>query len=142
MIVPIKENITLENVKNSNYWDLIAILVWNHYSESRFQDESKIEITESWCGKSKGSVCFSSEWDKPDYTEEGYTRTLWGIRIVFTRTDYITHINLTTSGRISIWGYYVDKSKKSSPIFDGFQNALGIINWQLHNKFVEFKPTI
>jgi hypothetical protein len=45
------KNITLENVRKSNYWDLIASLVWNHYSEKEFQDESRIEITENWYGK-------------------------------------------------------------------------------------------
>lgn len=48
----VAQNITLENVKNSDYWNLIAILVWDHYSEKEEQDESKIKIEESWFGKS------------------------------------------------------------------------------------------
>lgn len=139
MIVPIKENITLENVKKSNYWDLIAILIWNHYSEKRFQDESKIEITESWYGKrGDSSSYFSKDWDNPDYTEEGYERALYGVKIIFTRSDYITHIMLTTSGNIYTGGYYVDKSKTSQPIFSGSQRAMDIVNWQLQNNFVKF----
>lgn len=39
------KNITLERVKQSKYWDLIGIMIWNHYSEFRYQRESMIEIT-------------------------------------------------------------------------------------------------
>jgi len=67
----IKENITLENVKKSNYWDLISILVWNHYSDKEYQEEDKIEITESWYGKTHGGSSHSSDWNNTNYQQEG-----------------------------------------------------------------------
>ena len=44
----IPKNINLESIKKSKYWDLIAILVWNHYSEKQYQDESMIEFEENY----------------------------------------------------------------------------------------------
>lgn len=141
MIKPIKENITLENVKNSNYWDLIAIIVWNHYSEKRFQDESQIEIKESWCGKSvdRSSTSFSSSWDNPDYVEEGWIRTLHAVKIIFTRSDYVTHININVSGNVSVWGFYVNKEKKEQPNYGGLHQVINIVNWLLQNNFVKYE---
>jgi len=43
----IPQDITLEKIKQPNYWDLMAIIIWNHYSEEKYQDESKIKIEES-----------------------------------------------------------------------------------------------
>lgn len=141
MIVPIKENITLENVKKSKYWDLISILVWNHYAEKKFQDESMIEIKESYCGKSinGSSIMFSSDWNNPDYTEDGYERTLNAIKIIFTRSDYITYISITTNGRVHTNGIYTDKTKTTQPHYSGAQRSIDITNWLLENKFVEYK---
>ena len=141
MIKAIKENITLENVKNSNYWDLVAILVWNHYSEKRFQDESQIEIKESWCGKSinGSSTMFSNSWDNPDYVEEGWKRTLYSVKIIFTRTDYVTYININVTGNINVYGLYTDKEKKTQPNYSGFHQTINIINWLLQNNFVKYE---
>lgn len=139
MLKPIKKNITLENVKKSDYWNLISILVWNHYSETRFQDESKIEITESWYGKGKSSEAFGKNWDDPNYTEKGYKRTLKAICITFTRSDYVTTIYINNNGNINAFGTYSDKSKKSIPSLTGTQRNLDVTNWMIKNKFVKFK---
>ena len=70
-------NITLESVKKSNYWNLIGILIWNHYSEKRFQDESMIKIYESWYGQGEeGSSSYSIHWDNPEYKEKDSDKSL------------------------------------------------------------------
>jgi len=66
----IPQNITLENVKKSDYWNLISILVWNHYSEEKYQDDSKIEIKEDWYGKCNSGGSYSSYWDDPSHSKE------------------------------------------------------------------------
>lgn len=139
MIKPIQKNITLENVKKSNYWDLIAILVWNHYSEKRFQDESQIEIKESYCGKSTtgSATMFSNSWDNPDYKEDGWIRTLYAVKIIFTRSDYVTHISINVTGNISIFGLYTDKNKTTQPTYYGLHQTISIVNWLIKNKFVK-----
>lgn len=138
-LVPVKENITLENVKNSNYWDLIAILVWNHYSEGKYQENDKIEIAESWYGKKSGGSSHNSRWNNSNYTEEGYSRTLGGINITFTRSDYVTTITISVSGNIGCYGYYADKNETKSPNYYTAQRNMDKTNWLLQNNFVTIK---
>ena len=132
-------NITLENVKKSNYWDLIAILVWNHYSEKHYQDESKITIEEVWYGKDiNGSGCeMSSQWNNPNHTREGCVRTLHSIKIIFTRNDYTTHININVNGNISCYGFYSKNDDDKYPNYHGAQRNLDITNWMLDNHFLQ-----
>ena len=135
-------NITLENVKKSNYWDLIAIIVWNHYSEKPFQDESKITIEESWYGKgiNDNSTSHSNNWNNPNYTVKGFIRSLRTIRIILTRNDYITHININVNGNVSCYGIYIDENKAKTPYYAGAQSTLDITNWMLKNNFLQLIP--
>ena len=139
MIKAITENITLENVKKSNYWELIAILVWNHYREEKYKDESQVEITESWYGQAmdhEGSS-HSTSWDNPDHKEKGYIRKLGSIDIKLTRTDYVTYICINTkNGNINCFGSYTDREKKVSPNYRN-NNQIDVINWLLKHSFVE-----
>jgi len=134
------QNITLENVKKSNYWDLIAHIVWNHYSESKFQDESMVEIKEDWCGVShnKSSKSMGSQWDNPEYIEDGYIRTLNSIEIIFKRSDYTTWINIMINdGSVHYFTIYNDKSNHSTPQF--YPNNIDVVNWCISNGFLTFK---
>ena len=130
--------ITLENVKKSNYWDLISLLVWNHYSEKKYQDEGLIEITENWYGKgiNNGCASYSYHWDNPSHTEEGYLRTLNGIKITLKRSDYNAYINIGTNGRVECYGVYNDVNIKKTPNFYNAQNNVKICNWLLANEFL------
>ena len=133
----IPNNITLENVKKSKYWDLISILVWNHYSEKKYQDESCIEITEDWCGKFDGGSSHTHKWDDPNYSEEGYVRTLNAIVITFKRSDYITHIYIYCErGNINTFGSYIEKSNKY-PHYEGSKRNIDITNWMLENNLIK-----
>ena len=135
----VAQNITLENVKNSDYWNLIAILVWDHYSEKEEQDESKIKIEESWFGKlSKfpGGGSYSSKWNNPNYSEEGAVRTLNGIVITFTREDYTTYIYLHVDGNVNCFGVYSDKSITKAPHYGGLGRNVDITNWLMKNNFI------
>lgn len=137
----IPKNITLENVKKSNYWDLIAILVWNHYTEKHYQDESKITMEESWYGKGENclsSSSYSSLWNNPNYTEKGFIRTLRTVRIIFERSDYITYININSiNGNVSCYGIYTNKDCTKQPYYAGIQSNLDIVNWMIENNFIE-----
>jgi len=137
----VPKNITLENVKKSTYWKLISILVWNHYSELKYQEESAIEITEDWYGKCSSGGSYASKWDTPGYFEEGYVRTLNAIVIKFTRSDYVTYIYIDTTGNISCFGIYTDeeKGKSKSPHYEGSQKNLDITNWMIENNFIDIK---
>lgn len=131
----ITKNITLESVKKSKYWDLIASLVWNHYSEKRYQDESAIEMKEDWFGKALNGSTHSSKWDDPNYSEEGYVRTLNAIVIKFTRTDYVTYIYIHADGNIYCFGKYTDEEKnKKSPNYN-YRN-LDLTNWMIENNLI------
>lgn len=132
----IPQNITLENVKKSDYWNLIAILIWNHYSEKKYQDDSSIKIEEDWYGKCNSGGNYSIYWNDPNHFEEGYIRTLDSIKITFKRSDYITYIYIHCDGNINIFGLYSDKSKESSPYFQGSQRNLDITNWMIKNNFI------
>ena len=132
----VAHNITLENVKNSDYWNLISILVWDHYSEIEHQDESKIKIKESWFGKFPGGGSYSNKWNDPNYSEEGSVRTLNAIVITFEREDYTTYIYLYVDGNINCFGMYSDKSLKKTPHYEGLSRNLDITNWLMKNNFV------
>lgn len=134
-------NITLENVKKSKYWDLIAILVWNHYSEEKYQDETAIKITEKWYGKFPGGSTHSSRWDDPNYSEKDCVRTLDSILITFTRSDYTTYIYIHANGNIHCFGKYIDNDEYESkrPNYMGAQRNLDITNWLIENNFITIK---
>lgn len=136
----IPKNITLENVKKSKYWELIAILEWNHYTEKQYQDESKITIEESWYGKGEDGISSSHSnlWDDPDYTQKGFIRSLRTIRIIFTRSDYITHINININGNISCYGIYTNGNDRKIPYYTGAQRNLDLTNWMIDNNFIDF----
>lgn len=135
-IQSIKENITLENIRKSNYWDLIAMLVWNHYSEEKYQDESAITITEKWYGKCIGGSSHSSEWNNFNYFIKGYVRTLMSIQIKFTRSDYITYIDITTDGNIYCHGYYTNKNEDGYPNYSTACRNINKTNWLFENNLV------
>ena len=135
----IPKNITLDYIKNSTYWKLISILVWNHYSEEKYQDESAILIEESWYGKASNSGSYAKKWDAPDYSEKGYIRTLKSIVITFTRTDYITYIYIGVDGNIYCFGQYTDKkdvAEYKRPNYNGAQRNLAITNWMIENDLI------
>ena len=132
----VAQNITLENVKKSDYWNLISILVWNHYSELEHQEESKIKIEESWFGKFPGGGSYSYRWNDPNYSEEGSVRTLNAIVITLEREDYTTYIYLYVDGNINCFGMYSDKSVKKVPYYEGLRRNLDITNWLMKNNFV------
>lgn len=131
----VSKNITLENVKKSNYWDLISILVWNHYSEKKYQEESNIEIKELWCGIGNGGSSHSDKWSDSSYTEEGYKRTLQAIVITFKRSDYMTYIYINTHGNIDCIGSYVNDINRAGPKY--YTPNLKITNWMISNGFIE-----
>ena len=136
----ISQNITLENVKKSDYWNLIAILVWNHYSEKQYQDESMIEFEENYRGVSNGCSSYGKKWDDPNYTEPGLTRELSSILIIFKRTDYVTYIFIHIDGNITCFGKYIncltEEKKNKSPNYAGSQRNLSITNWMIENNFI------
>lgn len=130
--------ITLENVKKSNYWKLISIVVWNHYIEEKYQDESMITIEESYYGKARnggGTSSHGDKWNNAEYTEEYYIRVLGSVVITFKRSDFTTffYINVET-GNLNYFGFYNDKDKKGSPAFS--PKPIYICNWLLENKFL------
>ncbi len=132
------DNITLDNVKKSNYWKLISIVVWNHYIEEKFQDESMLTFGESYYGKAKnggGTSSHGDKWNNTEYTEEYYTRTLSSIVITFKRSDTTTYfyINVET-GNLTFFGFYNDKDKNGSPTWS--HKPLHICNWLLENDFL------
>ncbi len=128
----IPNNITLEKVKKSNYWELIAILIWGHYNEPKFQDENAIIISEKWYGKHKeGNGSYhTSDWNNPDFKVDDYIRTLYAIMITFTRKDYISHIYIN----VETGNVYAISSLKgvsfSTPNVD-------ITNWMLENNLLK-----
>lgn len=132
------KNITLENVRKSNYWKLISILVWNHYTEKEHQDENAITIKEQWCGTGGGFTSLNDNWDNPNYSEPGLIRQLECIKIIFKRHDYITHIYIHASGNIDCFGLYTDTDKtiNECPYYYGSKRNLDITNWMLENSFL------
>ena len=137
----IAKNITLENIKKSKYWDLIAILVWNHYSEKQYQDESMIEFEENYRGVSDNCSSYNKNWNDPDYTEPGLIRELSSILITLKRSDYITYIFIHTNGNISCFGKYIncltEEKKNTSPNYSGAQRNLSITNWMIENNLIK-----
>jgi hypothetical protein len=142
MVVVNQEKITLSNVKKSNYWDLLALIVWNHYSEERFQDESMVDISEQWHGLAddgNGSYS-SSHWQNKNHTQEGYTRTLESIQIKLTRSDYIARINLTIgSGAVHFYAHSVLEEENFKHRRLNVYNSLAITNWMLTNEFFKIE---
>lgn len=133
-------NITLEKIKNSNYWELIALVVWNHYRESRYQDESLIEITEDWYGKridGHGSAG-GNVWQNENHQEKDYVRTLQYIEIKFARTDYNTYILINVEdGNIRVYGIYNDKNNHKSPTYNF--GSLDVTNWMIDNDLLRLE---
>jgi len=139
----IANNITLESVKQSKYWDLIAILVWNHYSEEQYQNESMVEFKENYRGVSDGVSSYNKNWNDPNYTELGLIGELSSILITFKRNDYITYIFIHTNGNISCFGKYIncltEEKKNKSPNYSGAQRNLKITNWMLKNNLCKIQ---
>jgi len=135
----IPNNITLDNIKKSNYWDLISILIWNHYSETRYQDESMIEISEQWYGQGeKGSSSHNNSWNNPNHKEKDFERTLGYILIKFKRSDYESSIFINVrNGNIQLYAVYVDKTIKKSPYF--YYGTTDVINWMLENNLLKLE---
>jgi len=133
------KNINLENVKNSNYWKLISLLVWNHYIEPEYQNEDQIQITEVWRGEnSDGSVTSCNQyWADPNYSEKYLTRTLSSVKITITRPDYVTYIYIGVDASIRIYGKYTIENKSISQPQYKHSFTLDVINWLLENKFIE-----
>lgn len=134
----IAKEITLENIKKSNYWELIAILVWNHYSDLEYQNESSLDFSENWYGEGEDnqSSSNSSLWNDPLHSEIGYTRKLLSIKITLKRPDYISYIHIYTSGRIYCLGRYTDENKKCRPNYSGNSRNLDLTNWLFQNNFI------
>lgn len=138
----IPNNITLEKIKKSNYWELIALVVCNHYRETKYQDENLVEISEDWYAVhvSGNGDTWSSKWKDPKYKEEGYIRTLIAIFIQLKRNDYITNIIINTiNGNISVNGYYLDEHEINNPTYR-YCN-LDVTNWMLDNNLLKFEET-
>lgn len=134
-LVPTK-NITLENVKNSDYWSLLSICVWSHLKEERFKEESRISFSEGWYGKGgPGHSRHGREWNDPNYSLEGYTRTLKKITITYKEIDKSTDIIINPeTGNIS---------KFSSSVGDvGINKNVEICNWLLDNGFLTIVSTL
>lgn len=132
----IAKNITLENIKKSNYWDLIAILIWNHYRDEEEQDESAITMDEQWYGLNKtgSSSSHRVKWNNPSYKEPDYTRTLYSIKITFVRTDYTTYIDIKLDGTVVCIGRYSDPTKKGYLSYS--YSSLDVVNWLCKNDFI------
>lgn len=137
IIQSIKENITLENVKKSDYWNLIAILVWGHYSEKKYQNEDDIEISESWYGKNSVSSSYHPRWNNPNHSEKAYVRTLDFILIKLATKYHTTHITISMKGNISCYGFYYDKEEKTMPTYNSAQRNIEKTNWLLKNNFLK-----
>ena len=138
----IPNNITLENVKKANLWELIAIIVWNHYREARFQEENMIEVSENWCGKTAygNSTSFSNDWDNPEFTEKDFIRTLHSIDIKFTRSDYIVYIFIHVSdGNVNVYSKYTDKTNEKEPKL--YFGTTDVTNWLLENDLLKVEET-
>lgn len=136
----VPNNITLEKVKNSNLWELIALIVWNHYREERYQEENMIAVSEDWCGKSAegGTISYSSDWNNPEHAENNLIRTLQSIQIKFTRTDYVVYISIKIdTGNISVFGIYTDKENKKNPHF--YYGNIDVTNWMLENNLLKIE---
>ncbi len=129
-------NITLENVRKSNYWELIALIVWNHYREKKFQEEENVIFSEEYYGKGKGMSSHSSQWNDPNFTEGSCIRTLGSIRIKFIRSDYTTFININVeTGNIYHFAIYNDKGNNKTP--HHYPQAIDLMNWMLEHEFIE-----
>lgn len=141
MIKVNKSQITLENVRNSDYWGLISLIVWNHYSEKKHQEGYKISFEEEWYGKAtnnSGSQ-HSENWKNPSYTVPNYIRTMSGITIRFEREDYSVRIKLSCeSGCIHSSGRYnVKETGERGRLKLQTYNIMQISNWMLkHNFFI------
>lgn len=130
------KNITLENVKKSNYWELIALVVWNHYREKKYQDESKVQIIEQWYGKSNGCSSHSDQWNNPNYSENKFVRTLDKIKIIFTRSDYTTFIGIDVeTGNVSYYAIFNDKNNDRTPNL--YPQSIDLMNWMLEHDFIQ-----
>lgn len=138
MITVNKNELTLENVKKSNYWDLIALIVWGHYTDQKFQEDSKITISEKWYGVGEcgANSYHTDEWNNPDFKKDGFVRTLQSIKIHFERNDYNTHIGLDLSGTIN---YFALSNETHKTVNLQNYNSLAITNWMLENNFFEIK---
>ena len=138
------QEITLENVKKSSYWDLISYIVWSHYSEERFQDDSKITITERFYGKRSSGGSYGAVWQNPNYTQAECVRTLNAIEIQFERSDYTTYISLYVEDKapiISARAYYNEgHEKKHKEVNLTNSNYLKVCNWMLKHKFYIYQP--
>ena len=129
-------NITLDNIKNSDYWELIALVVWNHYREKKYQIESNISFKEEWYGKTNGASSHHNRWNDPNFIKPPFIRTLRSIVIEFKRTDYITNIYINVeTGNIYVYGYYTDTEKKALPNY--IIRTLDIVNWMLKNNLLK-----
>ena len=139
----VAQNINLKSVSQSSYWELIAILVWGHYKEKRYQDERDVSFSEIWYGKEEcGGLggSFSSKWNNPEYSEPGYIRSLHAIKIEFERSDLTTIIMLYCDGNINCFGYYKDKNKVEKgefPTYEGAKRNLTLTNWMLKNNLLK-----
>lgn len=136
MLAPISNNISLENLRSSDYWKLVSIVVWNHYSEEKFQNDGDIDLKEVWYGKSiEGrSSNHSESWDSEDYSLDGYVRSLHAVRVILRRLDYCTYINILHTGDVTVFGKYNDhRSKSPSYSYSG----LKVTNWMLENGFLK-----
>lgn len=133
----IEESYTIEHVLDSDYWGLIAILIWEHYSEKNRQDPNKITVTEKWYGKASWGSSHNSNWQDPNHTEKDYTRTLSGIIITFKGSDYTAHIKLSVSGNVATNAYYNSKNEDAKPFFYGPERNLDITNWLINNNFIK-----
>ena len=135
----IPNNITLDNIKKSNYWNLISILIWNHYSEARYQDENMIEISEQWYGQGKkGSSSHNSNWNNPNHKEKDFERTLGYILIKFKRSDYESSIFINVrNGNIQLHAVYINKTIKKLPYF--YYGTTDVTNWMLENNLLKLE---
>lgn len=137
----IPNNITLKKVKNSNLWELFAIVIWDHYKEQKYQNNSMIEISEDWYGVNKnGSSSIRIEWNDKNYKENDFKRTLRSIVIKFSRTDYTTYfyINVKT-GNINVFAHYTDQTGRNNPVF--YLRSVDICNWMLENNLIKISLT-
>lgn len=132
------DQITLENVKKSDYWELISIIVWNHYKDKKYQDESMISFEEHWCGVSPIETSYNQKWNDPSHKELGYIRSLYCIAILLKRSDYLTRISIyKDSGNVFIVGKYTRNDIKSSPYYS--YGTVDVCNWMLKNGFLKIE---
>jgi len=128
--------ITLKNVKKSDYWNLIALIVWNHFSEKTFQNENLIQITEEWFGVSKDGKYYLTgpQWNSRTYTFKDFKRTLCCIKLTLTRHNYTVYIKIYTDGNITHSAQYNQVSTPYTPQF--YPKALDLMNWCIKNNFL------